>query len=529
MKTEPQLPLASAARRMQTLRSGLVETLARSERPEVVGLAESVRALRDSDAVTLVLVGQHDAGKSSLLRCLTGRDDIDVGAGPTTTVSRRYAWDGHVLVDTPGVLAGVDATHDALSWGALAAADVVVFVVTVEGFDDLTLGYFEQVRGRLGNLRSLVLVVNKALSERSEPAVVAQDILEALGPGVESVPLVWTDAKRWQEADARPSPAAARTESGIQELADQLTAIARGSGAELRLLSVLRSWSEVCQEALRHLADEPGTGDEPLLRNLDDLLDVLVGQRDEGLAQVNQRAEEATAVLRSDLLRAGPDIDEDTLTGLVGRAFQHFHEDVARDGAGRDAALERWVPPERTTSAEVAVPGVDLQALVQRSLGQVARMFSGAGARPGGAGHTLVYNTWKALGGNFRSWGAVNASRTIGKVAGRANVGLTVGLAGWELLQARRAAQAARAHAQSVQDWAARSRELAEGIVRPWRDHAAETLETVHDVRWRELARQRLAVLTALADRDMEASELITLESAINELCESFSRTPPVE
>ena len=224
MKTEPQLPLASAARRMQTLRSGLVETLTRSERPEVVGLGESVRALRDSDAVTLVLVGQHDAGKSSLLRCLTGRDDIEVGAGPTTTVSRRYAWDGHVLVDTPGVLAGVDATHDALSWGALAAADVVVFVVTVEGFDDLTLGYFEQVRGRLGNLRSLVLVVNKALSERSEPAVVAQDILEALGPGGESVPLVWTDAKRWQEADARPSPAAARTESGIQELADQLTA-----------------------------------------------------------------------------------------------------------------------------------------------------------------------------------------------------------------------------------------------------------------------------------------------------------------
>lgn len=528
MKTEPQLPLASAARRMMHLHSGLVETLTRSEHPEVVRLAGSVRVLRESDAVTLVLVGQHDAGKSSLLRCLTGRDDIVVGAGPTTTESRRYDWDGHVLVDTPGVLAGVDTTHDALSWGALAAADVVIFVVTVEGFDDLTLDYFEQVWGRLGNLRSLILVVNKALSERSEPAVVAQDILEALGPGVESVPLVWTDAKRWQDADAKPDAAAARTESGVQELADQLTAIARGSGAELRLLSVLRSWSEVCQEALRHLADEPGKGDEPLLRELDGLLGVLVEQRAEGLAQVDERAEEATAVLRGDLLRAGPNIDEDTLTGLVERAFQHFHEDVARDGVGRDAALEHWVAPERTTSAEVAVPGVDLPALVQRSLSHVAQMFTGAGARPGGAGHTLVYNTWKALGGNFRSWGAVNASRTIGKVAGRANVGLTVGLAGWELLQARRAAQAARAHAQLVRDWAAGSRELAEGIVRPWRDHAVEALETLHDVRWRELARQRLGVLTALAERDVEASELIKLEAAINELCESFSRTPHV-
>lgn len=511
---------------MLNLRKDLVAALTSSERPAIRGLTENLRALGESDAVTLVLVGQHDAGKSSLLRCLTGRNDIEVGAGPTTTVSRRYAWDGHVLVDTPGVLAGVDATHDALSWGALAAADVVVFVVTIEGFDDLTLEYFEQVRGRLGNLRSLVLVVNKALSERSERAVVAGDILDALGPGVESVPVVWTDARRWQEADVQTGSAAARTDSGIQELADQLTVIARDSGAELRMLSVLRSWMEVCQKALHHLADQQGAVDEPVLSELDDLLHVLVEQRDEGLAQVDQRAEDATALLRSDLLRAGPDVDEGSLTGMVERAFELFHEDVAQDGARRDATLERWTPTASTTSVQRAASGIDLQKLVQNSLGHVAKMFSGAGARPGGAGHTLVYNTWKALGGKFRSWGAVNASRTIGKVAGRANVGITVGLAGWELLQARRAAQAARTHAQAVHDWVDRSRELAEGIVRPWRSHAAETLETVHDVRWREVARQRLIILTALADRDAEAREIIRIEASINGLCDFLERAP---
>lgn len=525
MTTEPLLPLAAAARQMEELREALLLAFTGSAHHPVRALAGEVSGLRTSDAVVLVLVGQHDAGKSSLLRCLTGRDDIEVAAGPTTTVSRRYEWDGHVLVDTPGVLAGVDMSHDALSWQALGAADVVVFVTTVEGLDDETVEYFEQVKGRLRSLSTLVFVVNKVLSERSDPTVVAQDLLEALGPAAEAVPVVWTDAKRWLEADDREDSKTARLESGVQDLADQLTGIARASGAQLRLLAVLRGWSEVGQRALRLMAESSGGTDEPLLHELDGLLEALMDQHLEGRSQVQRRAEAAVAALRRDLLQAGPGIDEPTLTDLVQRAYDVFGEAVARDGADRDAALERWRPEQTAAGSEVALPAVDLTALVQNSLGQVARMFSGAGARPGGAGHTIVYNTWKYFGGKFRSWGAVNASRTIGKTAGRANVAFTVGLAGWELLQTRRQVQAAAAQARAVADWNAGSSELAQGIVQPWHDDALQVLESVHDVRSRDIARQRLAVLARLSERDEEAAGLLALEVSIERLCASLERS----
>ena len=38
----------------------------------------------DKNTIKLVFAGQYSAGKSSILRLLTGRDDIAIGAGITT-------------------------------------------------------------------------------------------------------------------------------------------------------------------------------------------------------------------------------------------------------------------------------------------------------------------------------------------------------------------------------------------------------------------------------------------------------------
>jgi len=518
MSVDPVLPLARAAREMHELQLSLRERLEDSAHPDVQALAARLQPLDPSAAVTLVVVGQHDAGKSSLLRCLTGRHDIAVGAGPTTDRQARYEWDGHVLIDTPGVLAGVDASHDAVSWQALAAADVVVFVTTLEGLDDPVVDYFQQVCARLRSHRSLVFVVNKALSERSDRAVVAEDLLEGLGSAAEGLPLVWTDAKRWLEADSRDDPDAARAESGVQDLADHLTGTARNSGAHLRLLAVLRGWGEVGQDALHVMAAASGMADEPVLAELDGLVEALAKQRDAGRQQVQERADAAVAALHADLLRAGPDVDEPTLTDAVQRAFDVFSAGVTEDGAQRDAALEVWQAPVAVGAELAPRGGVDVVALVQRSLTQVAKTFGGAGARPGGAGHTMVYKTWKAMGGRFRPHQAVNTSKTIGKVAGRANIAFTVGLAGWELLQARREAKAADARAFALADWRSGSRTLAEDIVQPWREQEVRLVDTLHDEREREVARQRLTVLSRLADRDEEAAALLELVARLDGL-----------
>ncbi len=519
MSTEARLPIALAAREMEKVREDIVDALRTSRHDALRNAEADLARIRDSDAVSMVLVGQHDAGKSSLLRCLTGRTDIAVGAGPTTTTSTRYSWDGHFLVDTPGVLAGVDAGHDMLAWEALAVADVVVFVTTVEGLDDATAAYFAKIRSRLRSLSALIFVVNKVLSERSDPAVVAEDLLGSLGPVAEMIPMAWTDARRWLEAQDHEDPARARIDSGVQLLADLLTETARGSGAQIRLLTVLRAWSEQVQRALRALSESAASGEEPSLRELDELLGSLVDQHEQGRQQVQLRADGAMSALRSDLLTAGPELDEPTLSQLVKRAYDGFEVAVTQDGVDRDGALElRLTSATPPAGTEVEVPPVDVRALVQRSLSQVAAMFGGAGARPGGAGHRLVYGAWKAVGKNFKPWGAVKASRTIGRVAGRANVGLTVGMVGWELLQARKATRAAEARARAATTWRTEAGELAEGIVRPWREQALTTIDTLHDVRWRDVARQRLTVLSSLAEQDEEAAHLTQLDDRISRL-----------
>lgn len=151
----------------------------------------------------------------------------------------------------------------------------------------------------------------------------------------------------------------------------------------------------------------------------------------------------------------------------------------------------------------------------------MSRLFGGAGARPGGAGHSLVYNTWKTLGGKFAPWGAVNASRTIGKISGRTNVALGAGFVVWEMLQRRRQHQAAAAAARArrAAEWSeTEALDLAQEIVQPWRDAAERTVASIYEIRLREVARQRLTVLARLTEQDDEAGRLLGLAAQIDGL-----------
>ena len=69
----------------------------------------------DSDEIKLVFVGQYSAGKSSILKMLTGRSDIAVGAGITTQETNTYEWNGMKVIDTPGIGTEIRLDHDAIS------------------------------------------------------------------------------------------------------------------------------------------------------------------------------------------------------------------------------------------------------------------------------------------------------------------------------------------------------------------------------------------------------------------------------
>ena len=118
-------------------------------------------AENNKDQVKLVFIGQYSAGKSSILKLLTGRNDIVIGAGITTQKTHEYDWNGLKVVDTPGIHTELNADHDKISYAEIAAADMLVFVITNELFDSHLAEHFRKLAIDKDKGKEMILVVNK--------------------------------------------------------------------------------------------------------------------------------------------------------------------------------------------------------------------------------------------------------------------------------------------------------------------------------------------------------------------------------
>ena len=115
------------------------------------------KIIKDDEKLKIAFVGQYSAGKSTLLKVLTGIDSIETGSGITTQKTSHYDWNGIEVWDTPGIQTGVREDHDEITNKAIAESDLIVFLVTNELFDDKLADYFrnlaiEKEKGHESNL-----------------------------------------------------------------------------------------------------------------------------------------------------------------------------------------------------------------------------------------------------------------------------------------------------------------------------------------------------------------------------------------
>jgi len=89
----------------------------------------------ENSKISVVLVGQYNAGKSSLLKMLTGNNDIAIGGKILTDKATSYDWNGIEIVDTPGIETNMNKDHDEITARAIAKADLLIFVITNELFE----------------------------------------------------------------------------------------------------------------------------------------------------------------------------------------------------------------------------------------------------------------------------------------------------------------------------------------------------------------------------------------------------------
>ncbi|MBR2215032.1 MAG: GTP-binding protein [Selenomonadaceae bacterium] len=117
--------------------------------------------MAEREKVKVVLVGEYAAGKSSITKMLTGDESIGIAADITTDKATAYAWNGVEIIDTPGIKTGIREDHDNITKQAILEADMLIFVVTSELFDDMMAGSFRDMAFKQQRADAMILVVNK--------------------------------------------------------------------------------------------------------------------------------------------------------------------------------------------------------------------------------------------------------------------------------------------------------------------------------------------------------------------------------
>jgi len=150
----------------QQLKSDLRDILAHSEDTNVASLVREVDETRligasnDAPPLTIAFIGQYDSGKSTILRVLTGRSDIVIDSDVCTDMVTAYDWNGVRLLDTPGIHA-LYPDHDEKTYDTISRADLLVFVITNELFDDVIGRHFRELVFDRQHAGRMLLVVNK--------------------------------------------------------------------------------------------------------------------------------------------------------------------------------------------------------------------------------------------------------------------------------------------------------------------------------------------------------------------------------
>jgi hypothetical protein len=185
----------------------------------------------------IMVYGIYNAGKSTLINALMGRDEAEVADRPKTFRVTPYPWHGFTLLDTPGIDAPV--RHEEETRAELERCDVVLFVVAIGGAIDEARTWQELVdivrRGRrvmliINNKQGLepgsveFLQVADTLRQHLQQAAEAAGLTDVL----KQVPIHLTNARSALRGRLENKPALV-ARSGILALESELAEFLRNS------------------------------------------------------------------------------------------------------------------------------------------------------------------------------------------------------------------------------------------------------------------------------------------------------------
>jgi signal recognition particle receptor subunit beta len=466
----------------QHLLQDLRAATARSEDPRVRALSRELDEVRivgassDAPPLTIVFVGQYNAGKSTILRVLTGRDDIVIDSDVCTDTVTAYDWNGVRLLDTPGVHAG-HPDHDEKTYAVIDRADLLVFVVTNELFDDTIGHHFRELAFHRQHARRMLLVVNKMGGDPGSPETKRPDIEKVTAPlTVADFRGVFIDARSWLEAQSADEEDRADLLeiANIGALTEALNGFIAERGLAGRLSAPLFTMRSTAEQASALLStDSPQ--EHAALKLLHRKRSILLASR--GRLRTTMNGVVARAV--ADICKYGDEFAEAIEPGKTEKEVKELHTAaqarasarseglseeahrcvetefnelrrqlealrngvLAREltgqaggGAPGDVVLSDFASPAwQARSKEEVLADWPTKAKkfgnIAEKIGNWAARWAtgpaaegasafGAAAARGSDAHKAVYNVGKFFGIKFQPWGAVRVARLIGN-AGR--------------------------------------------------------------------------------------------------------------
>ena len=299
-----------------------------------------------SDKVKIVFAGQYSAGKSSIIKMLTGDDTIATGAKITTQETHTYEWNGLEIVDTPGVHTSLRPDHDEISYKAIAAADILVFVITNELFDSYMADHFRRLAIDKDKAGEMILVVNKmdrAAKGNTEEQqnIIREDLRTVLAPySPEQLHLSFLDAQSYldslEERESDPELADELLErSGYTQFIDTLNSYVAEKTLTSKLTTDLYVLDNELDKAISDLT--PGSEDsdiDSLEENLKQQRHMLIDTRTRMQREVQDIFADSAAKIREYGLDAAALVDS-------GLPIEELEEKIAQYGKNAEELIEK--------------------------------------------------------------------------------------------------------------------------------------------------------------------------------------------
>ena len=510
----------------------------------------------------LVFAGQYSSGKSTIIKALTGKDEILTGAGITTDRVQDYDWNGVVITDTPGIHTSIRPDHDEDGYRAISEADLLVFVVTNELFDELIGQQYRKLTVDLDKGHETIVVVNKMDRHAKGNCPESRSILtEALRQPLEpfspqEMKLTFTDAESALEATGESDPEISEMleeRGNIAALVDGLNGLVSEKGLSARQTTKLYSAQQVLSEALER--EESGNPDADALilvynqniraitqsaaairgevglaiikakdkiRNAaDEVNDVLeAGWKDEAERRatetVETRVREATEELDADiakaLLDALPELKDRIEAMQRGRLHREVEVKLGGSGSGAD-----WVRGMRVIQSIGGRLG-EAAARIATNNTAVSAGMTGLRQFSGSSGHSAILAVGRTFGHSFRPWQAVRFTQTIGRAAAVlsvVSVALDIAL---QLKEQKDEEKREREALETRQNVKAEFDRIATQVEREARNSTEAAIRELLEEPLREITRARDDLNSAREERNSHLGRMNRVGAAVDEL-----------